>query len=166
MGHPDLTPRSPSASSVVTTHMVLPPDTNVHGSAFGGKIMQWMDIAAAVAASRHCSHAAVTVAVDDLYFARPIRMGDIVTFRACVNFTGKSSMEVGVRVDRENLNDRSSEHCLTAYLTFVGVDPTGNPVPVPPIRPETPEEIRRYAAAQQRRARRLQNSLKPRMNTL
>lgn len=160
MGQSDLKPRSPSASSVVTTHMVLPPDTNVHGSAFGGKIMQWMDIAAAVAASRHCGHAAVTAAVDDLHFAQPIRMGDIVTFRACVNFAGKTSIEVGVRVDRENLLDRSSEHCLSAYLTFVGVDPHGKPVEVPPINPETADELRRYAAAQERRARRLQRKAK------
>lgn len=148
-------PRSPAESAVETTHAVLPPDTNHHGTAFGGRIMQWMDIAAGIAAGRHCRGQVVTAAVDDLTFARPIRLGDIVVIRACVNYTGRTSMEVGVRVEREVAATGAREHCLTGYFTFVGVDGAGQPTAVPPIAPGTPDEQRRYAAAAQRRAQRL-----------
>ena len=150
------TSRSPEQSAVTATHMVLPGDTNAHGTAFGGKIMQWMDIAAAVAAGRHCSAPVVTVAVDDLHFAAPIRLGDVVIIRACVNFAGRSSLEVGIRVDREELSVGGTvQHCLSAYFTFVGVDALGAPVPVPTIVPTTPVESRRFEAAKLRRERRL-----------
>ena len=148
--------RSPEQSAVTATHMVLPGDTNAHGTAFGGKIMQWMDIAAAVAAGRHCGAPVVTVAVDELHFAAPIRLGDVVVIHACVNFAGRSSLEVGIRVDREELSAGGAiEHCLSGYFTFVGVDALGDPVPVPPIVPGTPVELRRFAAAKLRRERRL-----------
>jgi acyl-CoA hydrolase len=147
----------PSASAVETTHLVLPPDTNAHGTAFGGRIMQWMDIAAGIAAERHSGTGVVTAAVDDLVFAHPIRMGDVVVIKAAVNFTGKTSMEVGVRVEREVRRTRAREHALSAYFTFVGVDDDGRPVPVRPVAPETEVEKRRWAAAQARRQSRLAN---------
>ena len=150
-------PRSPKDSAVEATHLVLPPDTNVHGTAFGGRIMEWMDIAASIAAGRHCGTLTVTVAVDDLHFARPIRMGDVVMVRASVNHTGKSSMEVGVRVDREDAYTRQREHCLSGYFTFVAVDREGRPVPVPLIHLSSDVERRRFEAAQLRRERRLQS---------
>ena len=90
--------KTPEQSAVETTHVVLPPDTNSHGTAFGGKIMQWMDIAAGIAAGRHAQGPVVTVSVDDLHFARPIKMGNIVCVRTQVNYTGRTSMEIGVRV--------------------------------------------------------------------
>ncbi len=148
--------RTPEQSAVTATHMVLPSDTNAHGTAFGGKIMQWMDIAAAVAAGRHCCAPVVTVAVDDLHFAAPIRLGDVVIVRACVNFAGRSSLEVGIRVEREELAPgRAVQHCLSAYFTFVGVDALGAPVPVPAIKPSSEVEVRRFEAAKLRRERRL-----------
>ena len=145
------------ASAVETTHMVLPPDTNVHGNAFGGKIMQWMDICAGIAAGRHCGGPVVTVAVDDLYFARPIRMADVVILRACVNFAGSTSMEVGVRVEREDPVTRERQHALSGYFTFVAIDTEGKPRPVPQVLAEGPEQERRCEAAKLRRTRRLQS---------
>jgi acyl-CoA hydrolase len=150
-------PRAPTESAVETAHMVLPGDTNVHGTAFGGRIMQWMDITAAIAAGRHCGGSTVTAAVDDMVFARPIRMGDVVLLKACVNFTGRSSMEVGVRVDCEDPHTRRHDHCLTGYFTFVAVDANGRPVEVPAVQPKTAVEQRRWEAAKERRQRRLQS---------
>lgn len=149
--------RHPNQSGVITTHIVMPGDTNMHGTAFGGKIMQWMDIAASVAAGRHCGGASVTVSVDDLHFAKPIKMGDVVVFKACVNHAGRTSMEVGVRVEREDLKTRQFEHCLSGYFTFVAITQDGKPMPVPPLHPQTPIEIKRFKAAQQRQARRIQS---------
>lgn len=146
---------TPSESAVETTHMVLPPDTNHHGTAFGGIIMQWMDVAASIAAGRHCRGPVVTVAVDELVFAQPIRLGDVVTIRANVNFTGRTSMEVGVRVDREIAETRQAEHCLSGYFTFVAVDAAGRPKPVAPVSPQTPEQTAWHAGALERRAARL-----------
>ena len=147
--------RAPSESTVETTHVVLPPDTNSLGTAFGGKIMAWMDIAAGITAGRHCRGPVVTVSVDDLHFARPVRLGDIVIIKACVNHAGRTSMEVGVRVDREDAKTRHLEHCLSGYFTFVGVDEAGRPVPVPPVLPHSADEKRRFEKAKDRRARRL-----------
>src|SRR5690606_41978255 len=104
--------KSPKDSAIETTHLVLPPDTNHHVTAFGGIIMQWMDIAAGIAAGRHCRmRQVVTAAVDDLEFRRPIRLGDVVLIRACVNFVHRTSMEVGVRVEREDAVTGTREHC-------------------------------------------------------
>ena len=146
---------APSESEVETTYTVLPPDTNHHGTAFGGKIMQWMDITAGIAAVRHCREPVVTVAVDDMHFAQPIRLGDVVILKACVNHTGRTSMEVGVRVERENIKTREREHCLTGYFTFVAVDENSRPIPVPPLEPSNPNEKRRYANGESRRQQRL-----------
>ena len=147
--------QTPANSAVEATHLVLPSDTNVHGTAFGGRIMQWMDIAASISAGRHCGSDVVTAAVDDLHFTLPIRMGDVVVIRACVNYAGKTSMEVGVRVDREDAKTRHREHCLSGYFTFVALDDAGHPAQVPEVAPNSPDEARRFQAAIARRARRL-----------
>lgn len=151
----DQGPRSPAACAVEATHMVLPGDTNVHGTAFGGRIMQWMDIAAAIAAQRHSASGVVTAAVDQLVFAHPIRKGDVVVVKATVNYTGRTSMEVGVRVEREDPITRVREHGLSAYFTFVAVDESGRPRDVPPIEPLTPDDHRRYREGERRRQERL-----------
>lgn len=150
-----LAPRYPNDSGTIATHLVLPGDTNGHQTAFGGKIMQWMDITASVTAMRHCGTPCVTAAVDDLSFARPIRMGDIVIFKACINYTGTTSMEVGVRVEREDPHTHRREHALSGYFTFVAVDKNGSPIPVPPVVPRTEPEVRRADAARERQARRV-----------
>lgn len=116
--------------------------------------MQWMDIAASVSASRHAAHSVVTAAVDDLTFQRPIRLGDIVIIKTCVNYAGRTSMEVGVRVEVEDIHTRLLEHCLSGYFTFVAVDDQGGPVAVPPVVAESERELRRYSAAKARVERR------------
>lgn len=152
-------PRYPTDSGTVATHLVLPGDTNAHNTAFGGKIMQWMDITASVAAMRHCGTPCVTACVDDLSFARPIRMGDIVILKACVNYTGRTSMEVGVRVESENPQTHERHHALSGYFTFVAIDAQGKPMAVPPVEARTEPEIRRARAAQERQTRRVQARL-------
>jgi acyl-CoA hydrolase len=135
--------------------MVLPPDTNPQGTAFGGIIMQWMDIAAGIVGGRHCRTQVVTVAVDEIVFRRPIHLGDVVCLRASVNFVGRTSLEVGVRVEREEIGSGVREHCLSGYFTMVAIDQHGNPVPVPPLVADGESETRRFKAAQARRAARL-----------
>lgn len=150
----DLEPRSPSSSRVEMTEIVLPSDANALGSAFGGRIMQWIDIAAAVSARRHSRAVAVTASIDSLHFERPIMQGDVVVLRAAVNRAWHTSLEVGVRLEGESLDERF--HAATAYLTFVAIDSEGRRLPVPPIRPESDDERRRYEKAAQRREQRLQ----------
>lgn len=147
--------RRPSESAVEAVHLVLPPDTNQHGTAFGGIIMQWMDVAAGIAGARHCRNAVVTAAVDDIVFRRPIHLGDVVLVKASVNYAGRTSLEVGVKVEREDTGSGEREHCLTGYFTMVSVDAAGRPLPVPPIEPSTEAEKRRCLAAQTRRQERL-----------
>ncbi len=152
---PGLPGRPPSASAVEVTHLVLPGDANRLGTCFGGRVMQWVDMAAALAASRHCRGLAVTASVDSLDFRHPIRVGDAVHLRAVVTFTGRTSMEVEVQVFAEDLSAGRRRQVSTAYLTFVAVDGQGRPVPVPPVVPETEEEWERYRQGQARRRARL-----------
>ena len=135
--------------------MVLPPDTNYHGTVFGGRILQWIDIAGAIAAQRHTHRKVVTASIDDMHFAVPIRLGDVVVLKAAVNYVHRTSMEVGVRVEREIILSGQRELAATAYLTYVALDDDGRPTTIPPVTPETPEEKRRHADAITRRAFRL-----------
>lgn len=137
------------------TEMVLPSDTNALGTIFGGKVMAWIDIAAAIAAGRHARRVVVTASIDALHFVAPIKVGHIVHIRAAVNFAGRTSMEVGVRVESENAVTGETTHTATAYLTFVALDDHGRPTLVPPVLPETPEEKRRFDQAQKRRGARI-----------
>jgi acyl-CoA hydrolase len=149
--------RSVSESQVVKTELVLPSDTNSLGSVFGGTVMSWIDIAAAIAAQRHCQSEVVTASLDALDFVAPVHLGWVVNLKASVNYAGKTSMEVGVRVDAENPRTGEHHHTASAYLTFVAIDKNRKPRAVPPILPESEEEKRRFAAAQRRRNMRLQN---------
>lgn len=146
----------PSYSQVEMTQIVLPGDANSLGNAFGGAIMQWIDIAAGVAARRHASCVAVTASIDSMQFHRPIQVGDVVVLRARVNRAWRSSMEVGVRVTFEQVG-KPSAHAASAYLTFVAVNADGRPERVPRLRPETDDDQRRHQAAGSRRRRRLQH---------
>ncbi len=145
-----------SRSSAEFTHLVLPSDTNALGTIFGGRIMEWTDIAAAVVASRHCRKVAVTASMDALHFISPIRLGDIVILKAAVNFTATTSMEIGVRIECENPLTGERRHTASAYLTFVALDDVGRPTAVPAVTPETPEEKRRFQEGQKRREDRIQ----------
>ena len=147
-------PRSPRASRVEMTQLLLPSDANALGTAFGGRIMQWIDIAAAVAARRHAGCVAVTVSIDSVHFDQPVHLGYIVVVRAAVNRGWRSSMEVGVRVEAES-DGGGRRHAVRAYLTFVALDAQGRPRAVPALLPETDEERRRFAAAEERRTARL-----------
>jgi acyl-CoA hydrolase len=149
---PPLTPR---ASRVETAQIVLPGLTNVHGTIFGGMLMQWIDIAAAISAVRHAGNTVVTAAIDRMHFLRPVRLGAIVVVQAQVNLVAHTSMEVGVRVLVEDPHTRIREQTTRAYLTMVAVDPSGRPLPVPALVLETEEDRRRHAAAAHRREVRL-----------
>jgi acyl-CoA hydrolase len=147
--------RTPRASRVETAQLVLPGLTNVHGTIFGGIMMQWIDIAAGIAAARHSGGPVVTASMDRLHFLEPVLLGEVVVLQAQVNFAARTSMEVGVRVMRENQITFTRSQATRAYLTFVAVDENGHPRPVPPLHPETTVERRRFADAQRRRAVRL-----------
>jgi acyl-CoA hydrolase len=147
--------KTPAESRVEMTQLVLPSDTNALGTTFGGKMMQWVDMAGGVAGRRHAGCVAVTAAIDSLQFSRPVHLGDVVVLYACVNRTWHSSMEVGVRVECESAADSTRYHAVRAYLTFVAVDEAGQPRPVPAIRPTNSEEERRFAQAEARRNERL-----------
>jgi acyl-CoA hydrolase len=138
---------------------MLPQHANVLGHIFGGVILSMMDTTAAVSAIRHARLACVTVSVDRVDFREPIYVGDLVIMKSSVNYVGRTSMEVGVRVEAENLLTGVRRHTNSCYLTFVAVDRSGKPVPVPRLRPETADEIRRYDAAKKRRERRLQERI-------
>jgi acyl-CoA hydrolase len=148
-------PKAVSASSAEFTHLVLPQDTNALGTIFGGRIMEWTDIAAAIVASRHCRKTAVTASMDALHFISPIKLGDIVILKAAVNYTHKTSMEIGVKIESENCLTGIRTHTASAYLTFVALDEKGKPTTVPELICETKEEKRRFQAGQKRREQRL-----------
>lgn len=145
-----------SRSNVEMIELVLPNDTNILGNLLGGRLMHWIDIAAALSAARHCNTVAVTAAVDDLNFHHPIKLGDIVRLKAAVNRAFNSSMDVGVRVEVEEISTGEITHTNSAYLTFVSIDnETKKPAKVPEIIPETDVEKRRYEQALRRRQQRL-----------
>jgi acyl-CoA hydrolase len=147
--------RTPRASRVETAQLVLPGLTNVHGTIFGGILMQWIDIAGGIASARHSGGSVVTASMDRLHFLGPVHLGEVVIVQAQVNFAGRTSMEVGVRVFAENPSTFKRRQTTRAYLTFVGVDHEGRPRPVPPLHPETAVDRRRFADAQKRRTVRL-----------
>lgn len=151
----DATPLTPTASRVETANVVLPGLTNVHGTIFGGILMQWIDIAAAIAASRHAGAPVVTASMDRLHFLQPVRLGAVVIVQAQVNFVAHTSMEVGVRVFAEELRTKRRTQATRAYVTMVAVDASGRPAPVPPLVLETDEDRRRHADGERRRAVRL-----------
>jgi acyl-CoA hydrolase len=136
--------------------IVMPTHTNgVGGVLFGGILMQWIDVCAAIAAMRHCGGAAVTASIDRLDFLVPIRVGDIVVLQAQVNYASRTSMEVGCRVETEDPRSGERRYTTKAYLTFVALDGAGKPRPVPAITAETAHDERRCEQAAKRRADRL-----------
>ncbi|MEZ4239125.1 MAG: acyl-CoA thioesterase [Myxococcota bacterium] len=137
------------------TWIVMPGDCNALDTVFGGQVCAWIDVCAAVAAQRFTRCRVVTAAMDQLVFKAPIRRGRVAVVQATVNWAGRTSMEVGVRVEEETVEEGLRTHTSTAYLTFVAVDGDLRPVPVPPLSPETPDEHRRWAEAERRREDRL-----------
>ncbi len=153
----DISARPVSDSQVEMTELVLPNDTNQLGNLLGGRLMHWIDIAAALCAMRHARRVCVTASVDGMSFHAPIRLGNIVRLKASVNRVFNTSMEVGVRVEMENPLEGIVLHANTAYLTFVGIDADGRPLPSPHVVPENDAERKRFDAAGIRRAGRLEN---------
>lgn len=147
--------RKVSESQVIMTQLVLPSHTNALGSVFGGTIMAWIDICAAIAAQRHSQKEVVTASIDQLSFVAPVYKGWVVNLKASVNFTSRTSMEVGVRVDAENPKTGETFHTASAYLTFVALGSSGKPIEVPALELETDEDRRRFEHGKQRRESRL-----------
>jgi acyl-CoA hydrolase len=139
---------------------MMPQHSNNLDHVFGGVILAMMDTASAVSAIRHARSNCVTVSVDRVDFREPIHLGDLVIMKCSVNYVGRTSMEVGVRVEAENLQTGVRRHTNSCYLTFVAIDRNGRPISVPPLLPETEEEKRRYEAAKDRRRRRLEERTK------
>jgi len=139
-----------------SSELMLPQHANNMGHVFGGVILSMMDKTAAIAAFRHSRAPVVTASIDRVDFREPIHLGDLLVMKASVNWVGRTSMEVGVRVEAEDLLTGRRRHTNSCYLTFVAVDRNGRPIEVPGLVPETPDEKRRWAAAKERRRRRLE----------
>jgi acyl-CoA hydrolase len=135
----------------------LPTDANGLGNLLGGRVMHLVDLAGAMAAMRHTKGPVVTAAVDSFRFLHPVHIGDLVLLRSAVNRVFRTSMEVGVKVETENLRTGEKVHTCSAYLTFVALDEKGKPAPVPEVIPETDAEKRRYQQAGERREYRLRS---------
>ena len=151
----EMEPRSPSSSESLFSELMMPHQVNNHGHVFGGVILSMVDRAAGVASMRHSGRPCVTVSFDRVDFKEPIFTGEVVTCRARVNFVGRTSMEIGVRVEAENLFTRNSRHTNSCYLTFVAIDANHRPVPVPPLKLETEEDRKRFRQGQKRREARI-----------
>lgn len=150
--HPD---RKPADSYTMMTELVLPNDTNVFGNLMGGRLMYWMDIAAAIAAQRHCNAPVVTASVDNISFENPIKLGNTVHIEAKVTRAFTSSMEVHLRVWGEDFTQQFRYKSNEAYYTFVALDPNRKPRPVPAVIPETEEDKKLFDGALRRRQLRL-----------
>jgi acyl-CoA hydrolase len=138
------------------SEFALPTDANTLGNVLGGKVMHLVDLAAALAAVRHARCPVVTASVDQMSFLHPVHIGQLIMLQSSVNRVFRTSMEVGVRVQAEDLLTGHRKHTSSAYLTFVAIDASGRRVPIPPVIPETDEEKRRYREAEERRSYRLQ----------
>jgi uncharacterized protein (TIGR00369 family) len=147
-------------SSILMAQVMNPQDANPAGNVHGGFIMKLIDTAAGAAAIKHSRSNCVTASIDRLDFHNPVFIGDLVTLRASVTYTGKSSMEVGVRVESQNLLTGQNRHTVSAYMTLVALDKSGKPTAVPPLILETPDEQRRSREAQARREARLREKTK------
>ena len=151
-----MTPVPASASHVEMTQLVMPSHANSHGTAFGGTVMAWTDLAAGMAAMRHARLPVVTASIDQLVFRSPVRIGQIALLRAQVNAVFATSMEVGVLVLTEEPLTGEQRLCCEAYLTFVALGPDQHPRPVPPLLVESELERQRQREASTRRAARLE----------
>lgn len=147
--------RKPNDSFTMMTEIVLPNDTNVFGNLMGGRLMYWMDIAAAIAAQRHCNAPVVTASVDNISFENPIKLGNTVHIEAKVSRAFNTSMEVHLKVWGEDFTQQFKYKSNEAYYTFVALDPNRRPRVVPELIAETEEEVKLYEGALRRRQVRL-----------
>ena len=145
----------PEHTRTEMTWIVMPGHCNALGTAFGGQIMAWIDVCAAISAKRFTQGAVVTASMDSLVFEAPVHKGDVVVLQSMVNWAGRTSIEVGVRVEAEDMDTGTRRTTARAYLTFVHLDASGKPQPVPELRPRTDDDRRRAAGAEARREQRL-----------
>jgi acyl-CoA hydrolase len=148
-------PRPPRLSRTTIAEVMMPHMANQLGNVHGGVILGMLDRVGAVSAIRHAQRICVTASVDRVDFREPIHLGELVTMYASVNYAHRTSIEVGVRVEAENLLTGVRRHTNSCYLTFVAVDESGRPAAVPPVAPESEEEWRRFHGAERRRAQRM-----------
>jgi len=144
-----------SASRVIMTELVIPEDTNPQGNIFGGRVMALIDKAAAIVGIRHCRTQVATASVDSLTFHSPVRLGSIVVLEGRIHNVFRTSMEVGIRVESEDVLTGARRHTTTAFVTLVSIDSEGNPIPAPPLLLETEEDRLLARQASDRRAHRL-----------
>ena len=142
------------AHQLSMTVLMTPDTANFSGNVHGGHLLKLLDQVAFACASRYAGHYVVTLSVDQVVFRQPIHVGELVTLLAAVNYTGSSSMEIGIKVLAENIRTQDKRHVNSCFFTMVAVDESGKPTAVPPLRPFTPEEKRRYAAAELRKTMR------------
>lgn len=153
--NPRMKPKDAAESLTVMTELVLPNDTNLFGNLMGGRLMYWMDIAAALAAQKHCNSPCVTASVDNISFESPIKLGNTVHIEAKITRAFTTSMEIHLRVWGEDLIQQFRYKSNEAYYTFVALDPNRKPRPVPPVIASTEEEKKLYEGALRRRQLRL-----------
>ena len=146
-------------SRINMVQMVLPNDTNPLGNVLGGRVMHWIDIAAAIVAHRHCRSVVVTASMDSLQFLHPVKMGELVLIEAWLNCTFHTSLEIEVHVSSENNLTGERKKTATAFLSFVALDEQGQPREIPPLKAVSKIEERRCREAKQRRRKRLQDRL-------
>ena len=147
--------KNPSESLIIMTELVLPNDTNLYGNLMGGRLMYWMDIAAALSASKHCNAPVVTASVDNISFESPIKLGNVVHIEAKLTRAFNTSMEIHMKVWGEDLTHQYRYKSNEAYYTFVALDPNRKPRPVAPVVPVTDEEKKLFDGALRRRQLRL-----------
>jgi len=157
-------PRTVTDSRITMIHQMLPVDANPYGNVHGGVVAKLIDTAGGVVAMRHCQGNAVTASIDRLDFLTPIKVGDLVHVKASLNMVGTTSMEVGVRVEAENIQTGRLRHAVSAYLTYVALDDTGRPIKAPELILETDTDKRRFVEAKARRE--LRKAERMRENTI
>ena len=141
-----------AAHQLSMTVLMTPDTANFAGNVHGGHLLKWLDQVAYACASRYAAKYVVTVSVDQVIFREPIFVGELVTFLASVNHTGTSSMEIGIKVLAQDIRSQAVRHVNSCFFTMVAVDDARKPSAVPPLRPSTPDENRRYEAAKLRKA--------------
>ncbi|WP_447595267.1 acyl-CoA thioesterase [Aquipseudomonas campi] len=142
----------PGNAQLTMTVLMTPDMANFSGNVHGGTLLKYLDEVAYACASRYAGSYVVTLSVDQVIFREPIHVGELVTFLASVNYTGRTSMEIGIKVITENIREKSVRHTNSCFFSMVAVDERGAPTPVPALQPETAEERRRFSQAKQRRA--------------
>lgn len=150
-----MSPTKPLAHELSMTVLMTPDMANFSGNVHGGAILKLLDQVAYACASRYAGSYVVTLSVDQVTFAQPIHVGELVTFLASVNYTGRSSMEIGIKVVAEHVRQGSVRHTNSCFFTMVAVDEDGKSQAVPPLQPETPEARRRWQEAELRKQHRI-----------